>query len=716
MSQQRHIIAKTVLELDTGSLADVSSLQEDVSRLLQQQIAPKIERLFDQLVGGDRIIRLDQVVVEVGSVNRQFLADEFGNKLLAVLEQNLRDRLANRLIANTDTEIITRDRPGADWEVLLYFLQFGRLPWWVTSGDWEAWFSRWLAVMQTETAWCLPLQELLATNQAVRQRLVEQLPESFRQQMILQLQPAWTIWPTLLTQAQQLIQSLELNSSAIRHLDRQAWLLILSEISPQQPSARPLPSDTWSLNWLTQLMETGKVDAIAQQKLRSSIETLPISEKSLWLNALSQVLNLTSENLNLSAEQTGDRPITDGEVLLYFLKFGHLPPGHSSVDLLTRWEAIIQNETFLEINLRELLKNNPAARQRLIAQLPEGLRHQLILKLQPAWTIWRTLLEQARELMQSLTLSDDTCQQLERQAWLLLLTEIQLDNIPLRPLPVDTWSRNWLVQLLQTSPELQEIPSQILSQYLRDIIEALPITEKSLWQTALNQALISTSVNLNTRSQNFKAAQTTPTNALSPEALNQVLTSTSADLNTRSQNLQAAQTLSPAEETAGLFVNQAGLVLLHPFLRNYFNAVGLLDGDAFADESAQQTAIYLLHYLATRQTDAPEYELVLPKLLCGWLLNEPVNRNIELPEAALMEVENLLQTVINYWQALKSASPDGLRQGFLQREGKLTRSSDGNWKLQVEQQSIDILLSRLPWGLSMVKLPWMEELLIVEWH
>lgn len=285
-------------------------------------------------------------------------------------------------------------------------------------------------------------------------------------------------------------------------------------------------------------------------------------------------------------------------------------------------------------------------------------------------------------MIQSLSLSDDTCQQLERQAWLLLLAEIDLDNTPVRPLPVDTWSRNWLAQLLQTAPELREIPRQILSQYLRDIIEALPITEKSLWQTALNQ----------------------------------VLTSTSVDINTRSQNLQAAQTLSPAEEIAGLFVNQAGLVLLHPFLRNYFHAVGLLDGDAFADESAQQTAIYLLHYLATRQTDAPEYELVLPKLLCGWLLNEPVNRNIELPEAALMEAENLLQTVINYWQALKSASPDGLRQGFLQREGKLTRSSDGNWQLQVEQQSIDILLSRLPWGLSMVKLPWMEELLIVEWN
>ncbi|MGH1394611.1 MAG: contractile injection system tape measure protein [Trichormus sp.] len=37
-------------------------------------------------------------------------------------------------------------------------------------------------------------------------------------------------------------------------------------------------------------------------------------------------------------------------------------------------------------------------------------------------------------------------------------------------------------------------------------------------------------------------------------------------------------------------------------------------------------------------------------------------------------------------------------------------------KLQIEQQAIDILLSCLPWGESKVKLSWMEEILIVEWH
>ena len=74
-----------------------------------------------------------------------------------------------------------------------------------------------------------------------------------------------------------------------------------------------------------------------------------------------------------------------------------------------------------------------------------------------------------------------------------------------------------------------------------------------------------------------------------------------------------------------------------------------------------------------------------------------------------------MRTDILYWTVLMSTSPDGLREGFLQREGKLTLSDHGNWKLRVEQKSIDILLGYLPWGISMVKLPWMENLLVVEW-
>jgi Contractile injection system tape measure protein len=96
-------------------------------------------------------------------------------------------------------------------------------------------------------------------------------------------------------------------------------------------------------------------------------------------------------------------------------------------------------------------------------------------------------------------------------------------------------------------------------------------------------------------------------------------------------------------------------------------------------------------------------------------LNAPLVRGIELPAAALTEGEHLLQTAIDYWQVLKSTSSDGLREGFLQRAGKLTFEDDDNWRLQVEQQSIDVLLGSLPWGINVVTLPWLKNLIMVEW-
>jgi hypothetical protein len=50
----------------------------------------------------------------------------------------------------------------------------------------------------------------------------------------------------------------------------------------------------------------------------------------------------------------------------------------------------------------------------------------------------------------------------------------------------------------------------------------------------------------------------------------------------------------------------------------------------------------------------------------------------------------------------------------MQRNGKLSVVDDG-WLMQVEQKAIDVLLNHLPWGIGIIKLPWMNEILYVEW-
>ena len=163
----------------------------------------------------------------------------------------------------------------------------------------------------------------------------------------------------------------------------------------------------------------------------------------------------------------------------------------------------------------------------------------------------------------------------------------------------------------------------------------------------------------------------------------------------------------------GVYIGCAGLVLLHPFLPRLFEGVGIAAEDKLMQP---ERALCLLHFLATGQRVAPEYELLLPKLLCNVPLEAPVESLIELTADEEAEAAALLQAVIQHWDALGDTSADGLRGTFLVRPGKLSRRDDGDYLLQVEPRSFDILMDQLPWGIGAIKLPWMEKMLWVEWR
>ncbi len=185
------------------------------------------------------------------------------------------------------------------------------------------------------------------------------------------------------------------------------------------------------------------------------------------------------------------------------------------------------------------------------------------------------------------------------------------------------------------------------------------------------------------------------------------------------QEAAVATTSSPGswqdqhpEAREGLYIENAGIVLLHPFLPQLFAALGIAEEDRLLQP---ERALCLLHYLGTGQPVAPEYELVLPKILCGIPLRAPVGSDSALSGPEKEEAVALLEAVISHWEALRNSSPDELRGAFLFRAGKVSQRDDGDWLLQVESQTCDILLDRLPWGFSVIQLPWMEKMLWVEW-
>jgi hypothetical protein len=163
--------------------------------------------------------------------------------------------------------------------------------------------------------------------------------------------------------------------------------------------------------------------------------------------------------------------------------------------------------------------------------------------------------------------------------------------------------------------------------------------------------------------------------------------------------------------TEGLYVEAAGLVLLHPFLPRLFEGLGIAAGNELV---GPERALRLLHFLATGERHGPEHALLLPKLLCNLPPDALAGAPDRLTVAEEDEATALLQAAIGHWEALGSSSPGALRGTFLVRPGKLSRRDEDDL-LQVEPQSFDVLLDRLPWGIGAVRLPWMLRILWVEW-
>lgn len=778
---QRHIIGQILLEVETRQPTEVWGVQEELSQLLQQVAIPQIEQLFDRWTGTDEVVRLDQLVIELPAIAPHHLADEFVPKLLTTLQQALDDlprpiaddtrqpftdapAFADRpsLSSESEPDLLAQALPEANWEVLLYFLEYGRLPWWQPSEPLSTWVLRWQAVIQSDISWRVTLQRLIANQPLAGQRLVSQLPAPFRQQLIMRMQPAWIGFQGLLDSATALMRSLSLDDRITSYLEQQAWIVLFAKTQTNISLNALLPVNQWLQMWLPLLCNAAIAAGTTPQQVRNLIAARSFPERDLWLEVMDQILSselsapvdrmpasaelTVAEQLPLSEQRTDlesiapvdSPPFSQGadvtEVIAPFNQAiasqqtteGPAPPpseGSTALERPPATEPITRSE-----------QSTTAEQETESAQTPEA---KSVAPSDPSTFVERI---SAPEELTSSEPSTQLEQIDERETitpanplTLLEHTDGTDESTPLQQLDaLDSTSLTEAIVVSEQSTGAEQTtevsgeqdtepytePEVIAASESLTSSDLLPPSEQSLTSASL------TAAELPTGSEPIPSIDPLPllegtdtTEAIAPLAQDQIEPPSQGlhPLMTNPPRYTVYVSLSPAERANGIYLNHAGLVLLHPFLTYYFEAIGLVSENAFCHEYAQQIAIVLLHYLATGETSAPEYDLVLPKLLCGWPLNDPVVVGLELPEAALAEAENLLETVIRYWEVLKNTSPDGLRQGFLQRQGKLTQAEMGGWKLRVEQQSIDILLTRLPWGVSMVKLPWMAEVLVVEW-
>lgn len=462
-------------------------------------------------------------------------------------------------------------------------------------------------------------------------------------------------------------------------------LIVEAEINAEQTDLQAVAWQSEVENWVRQEL-LPSLEVALDAVFVNSNETLRIDKLELDLGIFDP--NLLKEKLGnklrqfksgigiygedkTSEEKVEVRHLTQAqktiEAFLFFLETGRLPWWEKPLPM-QKWETKILT-AFSEIREDSFqFPDAEAVRKRLIAHFSDWFFNELIQKLFAHFyeqsldfqVIFKKLLKESR-------LSSS-----KQRALIKMVRETMLrffgQELPPEQLPI------YIIYHLPKEEFL----------LLKRAITALPsVTWKSVEEKQLIQLFI---------------------NAQEKEVYSQVA---------ENKEKEMMKVVSEEKKTKDeIYISNAGLVLLHPFIELFFEELKIAENGQL---KKAQRGVSLLQWLATGQLNAPEYELPLNKLLCGIPLEEPVIGIGKVTKPEKNESQNLLEAVVRHWEVLKNTSPAGLQGNFLCREGKLTQKNDGDWLLQVERKSIDILLDHLSWSISMVKLPWMPQILWVEW-
>lgn len=166
-------------------------------------------------------------------------------------------------------------------------------------------------------------------------------------------------------------------------------------------------------------------------------------------------------------------------------------------------------------------------------------------------------------------------------------------------------------------------------------------------------------------------------------------------------------------QNEGQYIQNAGLILIHPFIKTLFEHCELLDPKTQQLIDPELCA-HLLHYIATGKINSPEYDMIFEKFLCNIPIHQPINRHIKLSRKHKSQAKNVIESVQHNWAPMKKSSAALLQNEFFQRPGKLV-ITDSDYTLIVERKTQDILLEKLSWGIGLVKLPWQKKFIFVNW-
>ncbi len=720
----KHLIGKQIFELALSNRQTAFSLQQQLATDYWSKVAPRLEKLFNKLAGPERIIRIEKLEIDLGRIAETELEENAADRIINLLEKEL-----NKQIALVGEKRLVRLSPrSSSFQIWLFFLEYGFLPWNAAAEtDSKTLLKNAIDSIASHVTSFDSLRRLLLRKPLVMDRLVLQ----FSSKEIAVLMEAVSgqrrqSWEALLEVLLGLSFSFkgksllsfyrssnwqrELKSplafSKLRELKVFYWSYLLDLYLIRRERSGWQKTGIKLVQMITGMPERSVLPLLVSVKRECLLSSNTANIVSEWVDGSNKEKGFSAQigkekPYKLERQIERSSPRIDGEMKRESDEENKDAFAKGKKESIKRPDQKVKKRADMKFVVSETredrhkdgtttfrdeeLKPTSSERIKIGSVQKDEEKQTKLSEKEPAQPDQN--LEQENEIKTE-RLYEKAIEHEKPLASAMEPKDVVKNKV----------SQNSYDSTPQKDREINRARLKNENKRFPELGEPLPGREKGRHKASKEdgrKAILGVSERWQAYIRDYREEKLSTT---------------------QSGKTLSYQTMDEMLTDNGLYVKCAGIVLAHPFIPSYFRKIGLVKEEAFVGEEAQIKAIHLIHYLATKDTNLPEYELMLPKFLCGLPLDDPIERAVDVSDSEKEEGEKMLQAAVDHWGALGKVTPDSLRQGFLWRDGKLEHKESG-WTLTVEQHTMDILLDRLPfgWGVSMIKFPWMKELLKVDW-
>ncbi len=177
--EQTHVIGKQYMELKMPSSNDAYTVQQQLSELVWKSLVPRMNHLFDRIVGEEELVRIDSIEIDLGIIeltpkNTTQIVDQIMQLLTKKCKEAIHTINARRQDHSSELKTdISRPLRNHYFNSWLYWLQKGVLPSYVGRPK-ENWLELVFETLAIEDRAVSRLQHLLQRFPLASKRLVLQ--------------------------------------------------------------------------------------------------------------------------------------------------------------------------------------------------------------------------------------------------------------------------------------------------------------------------------------------------------------------------------------------------------------------------------------------------------------------------------------------------------------------------------------------------------------